>query len=261
MLIDTHCHLDLPAFDGERTAVVERARVSGVGRLVNPGVDFNSSRRAILTAAKYAEVYAAVGIHPNSCDELDDEGLSVLRALARQPRVVAIGEIGIDYYWNKFPPEAQRRGFEAQLYLADELNLPVIVHDRQAHDDLLAIIEAFARSRDGNAAIVLHSFSGGLPEAKRALEAGAHLGVTGAVTYPKSHELRRVVEYAPLDRLLIETDAPYLAPQARRGRRNEPAFVRYVAEKLGEVRKVDGEAIHAATTANACALFGWESLG
>lgn len=240
---------------------MERARAAGVGRLVNPGVDFNSSRRAILAAAKYPEVYAAVGVHPNSCGELDDEGLSVLRALARQPRVVAIGEIGIDYYWNKFPPEAQRRAFEAQLYLADELNLPVIVHNRQAHDDILAILETFVRTRRGNAAIVLHSFSGDLPEAKRALEAGAHLGVTGAVTYPKSHELRRVVEFAPLDRLVMETDAPYLAPQAQRGARNEPAFVRYVAEKLAEVRGIGVEAIQAATTANACVLFGWESLG
>jgi TatD DNase family protein len=258
-LVDTHCHLDFDRFDEDREAVIERARAAGVTRLVNPGVDFESSRRAIELAARHEAVRAMVGLHPNSCGELSAEQAEELRQLARQPGVAAIGEVGIDYYWNRFPPEAQRRGFEAQLRLADELDLPVIVHNRDAHADVLATLEGFASTRHAQAAIVLHSFSGNLTQARRALAFGAYLGVTGAVTYPKSHELRRVVRAAPLDRLLIETDAPFLPPQPRRGQRNEPAWVRWVAERIAEVKEMDLETVAQATTANAERVFRMRS--
>ncbi|MBI3762167.1 MAG: TatD family hydrolase [Chloroflexi bacterium] len=258
-LIDTHCHLDFDRYDADRAEVIERASEAGVTRIVNPGVDFESSRRAIALANEHPEIFAAVGLHPNSCGELSDEQIAELRDLASHRRVVAIGEIGVDYYWKKFPPEAQRRGFEAQLRLADELNLPVIVHDREAHDDVLTAIEAFSRERRGDKAIILHSFSGNLTEANRALAVGAYLGVTGAVTYPKSHELRRVGNFAPLDRLLVETDAPFLPPQPRRGQRNEPAWVRWMAEQIAEVKGLPVEAVAEATTANAERVFDFES--
>jgi TatD DNase family protein len=238
--------------------VLERAHEAGVTTLINPGVDFGSSRRAIALAAEHAEVYAAVGLHPNSCGELNEEQIAELRALAVAPRVVAIGEVGIDHYWNKFPPEAQRRGFEAQLRLAGELGLPVIVHNREAHDDVLTAIEA-AQAGPNPPTVVLHSFSGKLTHARRALAAGAYLGFTGAVTYPKAHELRRVVQETPLERMLIETDAPFLPPQPRRGQRNEPAWVRWVAEQIAEVKELPVEAIAEATTANVQAVFGLES--
>jgi TatD DNase family protein len=238
--------------------VLERAHEAGVTTLINPGVDFDSSRRAIALAAEHAEVYAAVGLHPNSCGELNEEQIAELRALAKQPRVVAIGEVGIDYYWNKFPPEAQRRGFEAQLRLAGKLGLPVIVHNREAHDDVLTAIEA-AQAGPNPPTVVLHSFSGKLTHARRALAAGAYLGFTGAVTYPKAHELRRVAQETPLERMLIETDAPFLPPQPRRGQRNEPAWVRWVAEQIAEVKELPVEAIAEATTANAQTVFGLES--
>ena len=252
-LTDTHCHLDFDRFDEDRAAVLERARQAGVTLIVNPGVDFASSRRAVALAAEHPEVYAAVGLHPNSCGELSEAQIAELRVLAGQPRVVAIGEVGIDYYWNKFPPEAQRRGFEAQLSLAGDLGLPAIVHDRDAHEDVLAAVETFGRTT-----IVLHSFSGSPAHARRALEAGAYLGVTGAVTYPKAHELRRVVKDAPLDRLLIETDAPFLPPQPRRGQRNEPAWVRWMAEQIAEVRGAPVEAVAEATAANAERVFAFQ---
>ncbi len=236
-----------------------RAREAGVATLINPGVDFASSRRAIALAAEHPEVHAAVGLHPNSCGELSEEQIADLRALASEPRVVAIGEVGIDYYWNKFPPEAQRRGFEAQLRLAGELALPVIVHNRDAHDDVLTVIEESARAGPRPAAVVLHSFSGNLAQARRALAAGAYLGFTGAVTYPKAHELRRAAQEAPLERLLIETDAPFLPPQPRRGRRNEPAWVRWVAEQIAEVKELPLQAIAEATAANAQAIFRFGS--
>jgi TatD DNase family protein len=252
-LTDTHCHLDFDRFDDDRAAVLDRARQAGVAAIVNPGVDFASSRRAVALAAENPEVYAAVGLHPNSCGELNEAQIAELRALAGQPRVVAIGEVGIDYYWNRFPPEAQRRGFEAQLNLAGELGLPVIVHNRDADEDVLAAVEAFSRTT-----AVLHSFAGSQALARRALEAGAYLGVTGAVTYPKAHELRRVVKAAPLDRLLIETDAPFLPPQPRRGQRNEPAWVRWMAEQIAEVRGAPVEAVAEATTANAERVFAFK---
>jgi TatD DNase family protein len=167
--------------------------------------------------------------------------------------------VGIDYYWNKFPPEAQRRGFEAQLRLAGELGLPVIVHNRDAHEDVLSVIEAAAPAGRPGAAIVLHSFSGNVAHARRALEAGLYLGVTGSATYPKAHELRRVLALAPLDRLLVETDAPFLPPQPRRGRRNEPAWVAWVAEQIAEVKGISVETVAQATTANAERVFHFES--
>lgn len=244
--------------------MLARAREAGVAIIVNPGVDFASSRRAIALAGHAGgspEVFAAVGLHPNSCGELSEDQIAELRALAGQPRVVAIGEIGIDYYWNKFPPEAQRRGFEAQLRLADELGLPAIVHNRDAHDDVLTAIEALAPGRRDNAAVVLHSFSGSVTHARRALAAGAYLGVSGAVTYPKSTELRRVVKYAPPDRLLVETDAPFLPPQPRRGQRNEPAWVRWVAEQIAEVKGLPVESVIETTTANAGRVFRFGSRG
>lgn len=239
--------------------MLARAWEAGVAIIVNPGVDFESSRRAIALAGQHPDVFAAVGLHPNSCGELNDDQIAELRALAGQPRVVAIGEIGIDYYWKKFPPEAQRRGFEAQMRLADEQALPVIVHSREADDDVLTAIEALAPARRGDAAVVLHSFAGNVTHAGRALAAGAYLGVTGAVTYPKSHELRRVVKYAPLDRLLVETDAPFLPPQPRRGQRNEPAWVRWVVEQIAEVKGLPVEAVVETTTANAGRVFRFGS--
>jgi TatD DNase family protein len=234
--------------------VLARAREAGVRAILNPGVDFASSRRAVALAAAHPQVYAAVGLHPNSCGALSAAQIAELRALAGEARVVALGEVGIDYYWNKFPPEAQRQGFAAQLRLAAELGLPVIVHNREAHDDTLAAIEEHGRTT-----IVLHSFSGNQGHARRALAAGAYLGVTGAVTYPKAHELRRVVAQAPLERLLIETDAPFLPPQPRRGQRNEPAWVRWVAEKIAEVKELPLETVAAATTENAERVFGLQN--
>jgi TatD DNase family protein len=260
-LIDTHCHLDFDRFDEDREAVIERAHEAGVRCIVNPGVDFESSRRAIELAARHTGIYAMVGLHPNSCGELSEAQLDELRRLAREPRVVAIGEVGIDYYWNKFPPEAQRLGFEAQLRLADELDLPVVVHNRDAHDDVLAALETSRAARRGQADIVLHSFSGNLTQARRALAAGAYIGVTGSVTYPKANELRRVIGAAPLERLLIETDAPFLPPQPRRGQRNEPAWVRWMAEQIAEVKGLPVESVAEATTANAERVFRIRSEG
>jgi TatD DNase family protein len=254
ILVDTHCHLDFPHFDGDREAAIARAREAGVGRIVVPGTDLASSRRAVELAEAHPEVFAAVGVHPNSTAGFGTKELKELRELARSQKVVGIGEIGIDLYWKSAPLEDQRRAFRAQIALAAELDKPVIVHDREAHAEVMTLLRE-ARPASG---VVLHAFSGDKVMAEAALALGFYLGVDGPLTYKKNEALRAIFAAAPLDRVLIETDAPYLAPQAQRGKRNEPAYVRYVAEKLAEIRGLTVEQIGRATTDNAARLFRWE---
>jgi TatD DNase family protein len=269
-LIDSHCHLDQPHFDADRKAVVARAAAGGVTRLINPGVDLPSSRVAVVLAQQYEGIFAAVGVHPHDAKTLDAAALAELKALTQSYRNVAIGEIGLDYYRNLSPRIVQRRAFEAQLDLAAELGLPVIVHDRDAHADILAMLSSWSSSLDArrpmlkSRAGVLHSFSGDVALAERALALGFYIGISGPVTYPgltaragkSAHQVREVVRAVPLERLLIETDAPYLTPQPHRGQRNEPAYARFVAQAVAEARELTLEQVAAQTSANAVALFG-----
>ena len=252
--MDTHCHLDLDVFGDDRDAVLQRAREAGVSRMLVPATDLASSRRAVALADQHSELRAAVGVHPNEAIDFTAETLAELRDLAQHPKVDAIGEIGIDLYWQTVALDKQQHAFRAQLELASELDRPAIIHDREAHSEVMAGLRQVRPS----AGVVLHAFSGDETLAGEALEAGFYLGVDGPLTYKKNEMLRAVFRTAPLDRILIETDAPYLTPQARRGARNEPAFVRYVAEKLAEVRASTLEMMAAATTANAARLFRWE---
>lgn len=254
MLVDTHCHLDLEQFDADREAVIERARQAGVTRILVPGIDLAACRRAVALAEKYAEVHAAVGIHPNSTADFSKETVAALRDLAKHPKVDAVGEIGIDLYWQSVSLETQQRAFRAQLELAADLERPVIIHDREAHREVMAVLREHAPA----AGVVLHAFSGDDDMAEEAMAAGFYLGVDGPLTYKKNDALRALFARLPQDRILTETDAPYLTPQARRGSRNEPAYVRYVAEKLAEVRGVTPAALAPALAANAARLFRWE---
>ncbi|MBL8097327.1 MAG: TatD family hydrolase [Anaerolineales bacterium] len=253
--VDTHCHLDFPQFDDDRDQVLQSARAADVAKIVVPGVDLAACRRAVALAGAEPDVWAAVGIHPNEPDEVNPDLLREIRTLANQPKVVAIGEIGIDLYWRKKSQSDQERDFRRQLALADDLGKPVIVHDREAHEPVMRVL---ADIRPG-AGVVLHAFSGDEAMAAAALELGFYLGVDGPLTYKKSNALRALFAQAPLDRILIETDAPYLTPVPHRGKRNEPAYVRLVAETLAEIRETTLEAVAAATTANAARLFRWES--
>lgn len=254
MLCDTHCHLDFEAFDADRAAVIERAGAAGVGRLLNPGTSLESSRAAVQLAGRHSALYAAVGIHPNEKVKYIGEFLHELDLLAGQPQVVAIGEIGLDYYRDAVDRAAQREKFEAQLGLAAAHSLPVIIHCRAAYADARAIVAAWpAAHRAG----VFHSFSGSPEDLDALLELGFSIGITAPVTYPKSHALRQLVGAAPLDRILTETDAPFLAPQSRRGQRNEPALVVEVAAAIAAERKLEISQVAAATSANAAAMFGW----
>ena len=255
-LVDTHCHLDFDAYDADRAGVIAQARAAGVWRVVNPGIDADTSRAAVALAAQHEAVYAAVGIHPNSAAGFAPRWLEPIRALARAEKVVAMGEIGLDYYRDRAPKADQVRAFEAQLALAGELRLPVIIHNREASADLLDMLAQWSPQLPDPPG-VLHSFSAGWEAAQRALDLGFYLGFTGPLTFASADDLRAIAGHAPLDRILVETDGPFLAPHPHRGERNEPAYVRFVADRLAALRLTTLEAIAEQTTANACALFGW----
>ena len=265
-LVDTHCHLNFARYDHDRADVLQRARRAGVQRIIIPAIDLPSCRQALALAENDPALFVAIGVHPNSSGDFEATALNELRALAQAPAAVAIGEIGLDYHWDKSPKQTQWRAFEAQLALASELALPAIIHTRDgradagtsASDDLLAILENWApaapaklQGRLG----VLHSFSASGEVAERALALGFYLGFTGPITFKQADDLRQVASLAPPDRILIETDGPFLAPQPRRGRRNEPAFVRYVNDKLAELQQTSPAAMARQTTLNAERLF------
>ena len=255
MLVDTHCHLDFDHFDEDRESVLRRAAEAGVARIVVPALDLDNVRAVLALAGQHEAVYAAVGVHPNSAAGWQESWLDELRALARHPKVVAIGEIGLDYYRERAPHAVQHEAFAAQCALAAELGLPVIVHNREAGDDVLRLLldsPLAGSERPG----VLHSFSAPAEVAQRALAAGFYLGFTGTLTFNKAGALRAIAAQTPLDRLLVETDAPFLAPHPHRGKRNEPACVALIAAQLAALHGMTVEAMSAQTTANARRLFG-----
>ncbi|MCS6937636.1 MAG: TatD family hydrolase [Roseiflexaceae bacterium] len=251
-LIDTHAHLNSAQFDADRSAVIERAIAGGVARIVEIGYDLATSRAAVALAAQHEPIYAVVGVQPNHVADLPDDWLDQVRALAMQPKVIAIGEIGLDYYWNAAPSTVQEACFRAQLDLARDLRLPVVIHSRDAHDDTIRVLRDAARGLSG----IMHSFSGDWNYACACLDIGFHLSFSGPVTFPKAVVLHDVARRAPLDRMLIETDSPYLAPHPFRGKRNEPAYVRLVAERIADLRGITLDELAHALWRNAEAVFG-----
>jgi len=259
-LADTHCHLDLRQFDGDREDVVARAEAAGVRIIVNPGIDLDSSRRALALAERHRGIYAAVGVHPNDCAGFDDATLAALRGLATHPKVVAIGEIGLDYHWERVPHEKQKLVLRAQLALAADLGLPVILHSRDSNADLLCEVAqwgAAIRKKRGAAAMigVWHAFSGGVGEAEAGYELGLVLGLGGPVTFQNARGLQALVPQLRPDRVLLETDAPYLAPHPHRGKRNEPGYLALVAQALASLYGMTVETVAAQTTITALRCF------
>lgn len=292
MLTDTHCHLDFNKFDEDRELVIQRAAEAGVTRIVIPSLDYVSSRAAIRLAQSHPGIFAAVGFHPTDLDKWTDNSIEQLSSFfseqadpsqahpghQRPPaphKIVAIGEIGLDYYWVKEPEKRafQRVALQAQLQLAQQVNKPVIIHMREEGDawhgqasvDLLEILGAWqtelARTRHPLAEKpgVLHSFNGTLETAQKAITHNFYIGVTGPVTYKNAEEKRQIVGQIPLERLLIETDAPFLTPVPHRGKRNEPAFVAHIADKIAEIHQTTRAQVAEITSRNAMRLFGWEA--
>ena len=254
MLIDTHCHLDFGAYESDRAEVLARAEAAGVQRVIIPGLDLDNCRAILRLVEGDGRLLAAVGIHPNSSAGWQDGWLAELRELARHPQLVAIGEIGLDYYWDKSPKATQWRAFAAQLELAAELGLPVIIHNREADADTVQLLADSPAARRPSAG-VLHSFAGDVAMAEAALALNFYLGFTGPLTYKNGQTMRNVAQQTPLDRLLLETDGPFLAPQQRRGKRNEPAYLVHIAEQLAALHNLTLPEISAITSENAARLF------
>lgn len=268
ILADTHCHLDFDVFSNDRDAVIQNAWHSGVRRILTIGIDLPSSHEAIKIASTYEQVYAAVGVHPNSATSWTSGSLDELRDLASHPKVMAIGEIGLDYYRQYAPHDVQQRVFLEQLALAKTLNKPIVLHTRNAINDpacinhAIDILEDWVAEIGANKAFtqpygVFHSFSGDIAQAERCAELGFYLGITGPVTFKNAQNIKEVVQYMPLEKLLIETDAPFLTPHPYRGKRNQPAYVKYIAEEMARIKKRSLPQIASITSDNAQRLFGW----
>ncbi|MEL6306517.1 MAG: TatD family hydrolase [Chloroflexota bacterium] len=257
-LIDSHCHLNLEQYDKDREKVVKSAERAGVTRILIPSVDVGTSKSALALADTYDNITVGVGVHPNSTGDFTHETLQTIAELSHNEHVVSIGEIGLDYHWDTVPPEKQKVAFEKQLELATERELPVIIHNREASDDVIAILESWATTLPESLkdrAGVLHSFSAPLEIAERALEIGFYLGFSGPITYKNADSLRRVAVQMPLDRILVETDGPYLTPEPHRGKRNSPAYIPFIADRLAALHQTTLEEIAQHTTANAERLF------
>ena len=251
MLVDSHAHIQLDKFDADRIAVLERAQAAEVHAMMVIGFDMETSRGAIALAEEHGQIYATVGMHPHDAKDLDNETVRIFRDLAAHPKVVALGEMGLDYYRDLSPRPIQKAAFERQLDLAEELALPIVIHNREAYHDILPILQA----RRGRVRGVMHCFSGDVEIMHESLALGFYIGIGGPVTYRKSDILQEVAQKVPTDALLVETDCPWLAPQFRRGKRNEPAYVRAIAEKIAELRGISLEEIGETTTQNFEELF------
>lgn len=251
MYFDTHAHYDDKAFDDDRDALLPALRAAGVELIINPGCDVESSRAALALAERYDFVYAAVGLHPEELDKVTVDSMDEIAALARHPKCAAIGEIGLDYYWDDTRKAEQRALFAAQLTLAAELDKPVIIHDREAHADSY---EAVCRV-DGLRG-VFHCYSGSAETAKELLKRGWYLGFDGPVTYKNARRAVEVLELCPPERILIETDSPYLSPVPMRGRRNDSRNLRYIVEKIAEIKRLTPSEVAAVTLQNGKDLFG-----
>lgn len=253
-LIDTHAHLDSSQFAGDRAEVIRRARDNGIIAMVSVGCDLESSRANLQLSLEEPDIYASVGVHPHDAGQISRETLDELGRMAQaSPKVVAIGEIGLDFYRDRCPRDVQRQAFRRQIALARELQLPVIVHDRDAHEEVLQILREERAAEVGG---ILHCFSGNGEMARACIDLGFYLSFPGTITYPNNQAARDVLRATPVDHLLVETDCPYLAPQPRRGRRNEPAFVRMTAEAVAEIKQLTLEDISRVTNLNAFRLFG-----
>jgi TatD DNase family protein len=252
MLIDSHAHLEMPEFRQDLTEVIQRAKASGVEYIFTVGTEKKDWARALEIAHSYPSVYAVLGVHPHNAREINDEAYSTLKRLCRDEKVKAYGEIGLDFYRNLSPRAVQLKRFREQIVLAKELKLPIVIHDREAHQETLGILKSEKAEDCGG---IIHCFSGDDHMAKECIEMGFYISVPGTVTFKNTGGFQEIIKGLPLESLLIETDAPFLAPVPFRGKRNEPSYVRYTAQKVAEIKKVSLEKVAEVTTENALRVY------
>lgn len=259
MLIDSHAHLDDKRFEGDRERIINSLEDNGIDLVINVGAGMETSKASVDLANKYENIYAVVGVHPHSAKELEGGDLSELKELAQQDKVVAIGEIGLDFYYDNSPRDVQRKWFKAQIELAKELNKPVVIHTRDAAQETFDILKEAAE--DGKLKCLLHCYSGSAEMAEEYIKLGFYISLGGPVTFKNARVPKEVAKVVPLDRLLIETDSPYLTPEPYRGKRNEPMYVKYVAEKIAQEKGITLEEVAKATSENAYGFFGINQRG
>lgn len=253
MLFDTHAHMNDPAFDTDREQVLLGLKDKGVEYMMNVGCCLDSSKDCVAMAEKYPFVYAAVGTHPDTADEVNEDVLNAYREMTKHPKVLAIGEIGLDYYYETIPREIQIKAFRMQMELARELNMPVIVHERNAHDDGMRVAKEFK-----DVTGVFHCYSGSAEMARQLVNMGWYIGFTGVLTFKNARKAVETAESIPLDRIVLETDCPFMAPEPFRGKRNDPGYLYRMAERLAEIRGISVEEVHQVTMENAKRLYRLE---
>lgn len=252
MLIDSHAHLDDPKFNKDRDRLIKSLKQNDISLVINVGADVSSSIKSVKLADEYENIYAAVGVHPHSAKEMDDSTIDVLKAFAKRDKVVAIGEIGLDFHYDNSPRDIQRKWFIEQIKLAKELNMPIIVHSRDADQETFDILKEEADERLRG---LLHCYSGSAEMAKDYIDLGFYISLAGPVTFKNARKPKEVAKVVPMDKLLIETDSPYLTPEPHRGKRNEPLYVRHVASMIAELRGMDFEDVGRITSENTKRLF------
>jgi TatD DNase family protein len=253
MLIDSHSHLEMPEFRRDLETVIQRAKESGIGYIFTVGTEKRDWKRTLEIANSHPSVYAILGVHPHNAKEIDEETYPILQKLCRDEKVKAYGEIGLDFYRNLSPRDIQLNRFREQIGLAKELGLPIVVHDREAHQETLEILRSEKAGEGGG---IIHCFSGDYEMAKACIDMGFFISIPGSITFNNAERFREIVKEVPLDSLLVETDAPFLTPVPFRGKRNEPSFVRYTAQRLADIKKVSFEKVAEVTSENALRVYG-----
>lgn len=252
MIFESHAHYEDKRFDEDRKELLDRFREKGIAKVVNVGSGIETSKQSIALAKEYDFVYASVGVHPENAMELEKENFDVLKTLLQEEKVVAVGEIGLDYYWDEPEREIQKKWFEKQIELAKEVQKPIIVHSRDAAQDTLQILKDFGGSEVGG---VIHCFSYGKEIARTCMDMGFYIGIGGVVTFKNAKKLKEVAEYVPLDRILLETDCPYMAPEPHRGKRNSSLYIPHIAEKIAEIKGITPEEVIEKTYENAKKMY------
>jgi len=252
MLVDSHAHLEMPDFKRDLEQVIRRAKESGVGYIFTVGTEKKDWKRALEIADSHPSIYAILGVHPHNAKEIDDQTYPTLRELCRSGKVKAYGEIGLDFFRNLSPRDIQLKGFREQIALAKEVGLPIVVHDREAHQETLEILKSEKVEECGG---IIHCFSGDYEMAKACIDMGFHISIPGSITFKNAEGFREIVKRIPLESLLVETDAPFITPEPFRGKRNEPSYVRYTAQKVAEIKKVSFERVAEVTTENALRVY------